>query len=58
MRELIRKLDAEYGFSLTEDEIELVAKQAEEMSRLYQRLYDVEIDQETLASKEPRIVKE
>jgi hypothetical protein len=52
MRELIRKLD-EYGFSLTEEEIELIAKQAEEMSQLYQRLYDVKIDQEAPASKEP-----
>ena len=58
MRELIRKLDTEYGFSLTEEEIELIVKQAEEMSRLYQRLYDVEIDQEVPALKEPGRVKE
>jgi len=58
MRELIRKLDAEYGFSLTEDEITLIAKQAEEMSRLYQRLYEVEIDQEALSLKEPLRGKE
>lgn len=58
MRELIRKLDAEYRFNLTEDEIELIAKQAEEMSQLHQRLYLVKIDENPATSKETRRVKE
>jgi hypothetical protein len=57
MKELIRKLDAEYGFGLTEQEVELVARQSQEMSRLYQRLYEVDSDQSS-ASREQRKAKE
>ena len=42
MKELIRKLDAEYAFGLNEEEIELIARQAEESARLYQKLYEVD----------------
>jgi hypothetical protein len=41
MQELIRKLDKEYGIGLNEEEIELIARQAEESARLYQKLYEV-----------------
>jgi hypothetical protein len=57
MKELIRKLDAEYGFGLTEQEVELIARQSQEMSRLYQRLYEVDSDQSS-ASREQRKAKE
>jgi hypothetical protein len=51
MKELIRKLDAEYAFGLTEEEIDLIARQAEESARLYQKLYEVDIAEESLVSK-------
>lgn len=43
MKELIKRLDAEYGFNLNEEEIELIAKQAEESDLLFQGLYKVDI---------------
>jgi hypothetical protein len=43
MEEQIRKLNAEYGFNLTEDEIKLIARQAEETERLLQPLNDVDL---------------
>lgn len=38
MKEIVRKLDAEYSFGLTEEKIELVARQAEDARRLFQCL--------------------
>ncbi|HEY7322714.1 MAG TPA: hypothetical protein VIE89_34560 [Candidatus Binatia bacterium] len=43
MEEQIRKLNAEYGFNLTEDEIKLIARQAEETERLLQPLNHVDL---------------
>jgi Asp-tRNA(Asn)/Glu-tRNA(Gln) amidotransferase C subunit len=43
MKELVRRLDAEYNFKLTEEEIELIARQAEEADRLFQRLYQADL---------------
>ena len=43
MKELVRRLNAEYGFNLSEEEIELIAKQAEEADRMFQRLYEVDV---------------
>ena len=40
MQEFIRKIDKEYGIGLNEEEIELIARQAEESARLYQKLYE------------------
>ena len=42
MEELVRKLNVQYGFNLSEDEIKLIAKQAEEANRLFQPLYEVD----------------
>ena len=39
MKELIKRLDAEYGFNLSEEEIEIIAKQAEKSDLLFQGLY-------------------
>lgn len=58
MKELIRKLDAEYAFGLTEEEIDLIARQAEESARLYQKLHEVDITEESLVSKSARGEKE
>lgn len=43
MEEVIRKLNDEYGFGLSEEEIRLVAVQAEESRRLFQCFHDVDL---------------
>lgn len=43
MKERIRQIDEEYGFQLTEDEIESIAKQAEETRRLLKELDEVDV---------------
>ena len=43
MRELIKKLDAEYGFNLSESEIELIAQQAERADELLKSLRSLEL---------------
>jgi hypothetical protein len=43
MKDAVRRLNVEYGFNLTEQEIDLVAKQAEEAALLFQLLFEVDI---------------
>jgi hypothetical protein len=43
MEEQIRKLNAEYGFNLSEEEIKLIAQQAEETERLLRPLHDLDL---------------
>ncbi len=43
MREAVKRLNAEYGFKLSEEEIELIAEQAEAANRLFQPLYEVDL---------------
>ncbi len=43
MKEMVRRLDAEYGFALTEEEIELIAKQVEAANRLFRPLFEVDV---------------
>lgn len=43
MEEQVRKLNAEYGFNLTEDEIKVIVQQAEEMERLLRPLNEVDL---------------
>ena len=43
MKELIRQLDSEYRFNLSEEEVELIAKQWESANRMFQRLNDVDL---------------
>jgi len=43
MKEIVKRLDAEYGFKLTDEEMELIAKQAEEAQRLFQPLFQVDL---------------
>jgi hypothetical protein len=43
MEEQIRKLNAEYGFNLMEDEIKLIARQAEETERLLRPLNEIDL---------------
>ena len=51
MKKLIRKLDKEYAIGLNEEEIDLIARQAEESARLYQKLYEVAAAEENSVSK-------
>lgn len=51
MKEIVRKLDAEYGFGLTDEKIEPVARQAEDARRLFQRLYEVNLKHVTPVMK-------
>jgi len=43
MRDAVRRLNVEYGFNLSDEEIDLIAKQAEEANRLFQPLFEVEL---------------
>ena len=43
MKDAVRRLNVEYGFNLTEEEIDLVAKQAEEAALLFQPLFEVDV---------------
>ena len=43
MEEQVRRLNAEYGFNLSEDEIKLVARHAEEAEHLFQGLHQIDL---------------
>jgi Asp-tRNA(Asn)/Glu-tRNA(Gln) amidotransferase C subunit len=43
MKEMVRRLDTEYGFGLTEGEIELIAKQVEDTNRMFKPLFEVDL---------------
>jgi hypothetical protein len=43
MEEQIRKLNTEYGFNLSEDEIKRIIQQAEETDRLLRPLNEVDL---------------
>ena len=43
VKDAVRRLNIEYGFNLTEGEIDLVAKQAEDAERLFQPLFEVDL---------------
>jgi len=43
MEEQIRKLNAEYGFNLSEDEIKVIIQQAEETERLLRPLSEMDL---------------
>jgi Asp-tRNA(Asn)/Glu-tRNA(Gln) amidotransferase C subunit len=44
MKDAVRRLNEEYGFKLTEEEIDIVAKQAEEAALLFQPLFEVDVE--------------
>ena len=47
MRELLRKLDAEYGFRLSEAEMDKIEKEIKESERLFQQINDVDVSGKT-----------
>lgn len=44
MKDAVRRLNAEYGLNLSEAEIEVIAKQAEASQRLFQKLFEVDVE--------------
>jgi Asp-tRNA(Asn)/Glu-tRNA(Gln) amidotransferase C subunit len=44
MKDAVQRLNAEYGLNLTEEEMEVIARQAEAARRLVQRLYEVDVE--------------
>ncbi len=43
MEDAVRRLNLEYGFNLSEEEIQRIAKQAEDAERLFQSLFEVDL---------------
>ncbi len=43
MKDAVKRLNVEYGFNLSEEEIDRVAKQAEAANRLFQPLFEVDL---------------
>ena len=43
MEEQVRKLNAEFGFNLSEDEIKVIVRQAEETDRLLRPLNEMDL---------------
>ncbi|HEY7559359.1 MAG TPA: hypothetical protein VIH18_31605 [Candidatus Binatia bacterium] len=57
MKDAVRKLNDEYRFNLSEQEIDLVAKQAEDAARLFQPLLEVDLTDITPLAKIDKRVK-
>ena len=43
MKDAIQRLNVEYGLNLTEEEIEIIRKNVEASKRLFQKLYEVDV---------------
>jgi hypothetical protein len=43
MEEQVRKIDRQYGFNLSEEEIQTLARRAEEFERLFRCLYEIDL---------------
>ena len=43
MEDQLRKINREYGFNLSEEEIQTIASRAEEFERLFHCLYEVDL---------------
>ena len=57
MKDAVRKLNVEYGFNLSDQEIDLVVKQAEEAALLFQPLFEVDVTGVTPLTKIDKRVK-
>jgi hypothetical protein len=57
MKDAVRRLNVEYGFNLSDQEIDLVAKQAEEAALLFQPLFEVDITDITPLTKIDKRIK-
>ena len=58
MKDAVRRLNDEYGFKLTDKEVDIVAQQAEEAALLFQPLFEVDLTGITPLTKiDKKIVK-
>ena len=57
MKDAVRKLNVEYGFNLSDQEIDLIAKQAEEAALLFQPLFEVDLTGITPLTKIDKRIK-
>ena len=57
MKDAVRRLNLEYGFNLSEQEIDVVAKQAEEAALLFKPLFEVDLTGITPLTKVDKRVK-
>ena len=44
MKDAVKRINVEYGLNLTEEEIEAITKQAEAGQKLFQKLYEVDVE--------------
>ena len=44
MKDAVRRLDIEYGLNLTEEEVDEIAEQAQAAQRLFQKLYEIDVE--------------
>jgi Asp-tRNA(Asn)/Glu-tRNA(Gln) amidotransferase C subunit len=44
MKDAVQRINVEYGLNLTEEEIEIITKQVEAGRRLFQKLYEVDVE--------------
>ena len=44
MKDAVQRINVEYGLNLTEEEIEIITKQIEAGQRLFQKLYEVDVE--------------
>jgi Asp-tRNA(Asn)/Glu-tRNA(Gln) amidotransferase C subunit len=44
MKDSVQRLNAEYGLNLSDEEIAVIAKQAEAGQRLFQTLFEVDVE--------------
>jgi Asp-tRNA(Asn)/Glu-tRNA(Gln) amidotransferase C subunit len=58
MKDAVRKLNDEYGFKLTDKEIDIVAQQAEEAALLFRPLFEADVTGITPLTKvDKKIIK-
>jgi hypothetical protein len=43
MEDQVRRINREYGFDLSEEEIQMIAKRGEEFERLFRCLYEIDL---------------
>ena len=44
MKDVVQRINVEYGLNLTDEEIEIITKQVEAGQRLFQKLYEVDVE--------------
>jgi Asp-tRNA(Asn)/Glu-tRNA(Gln) amidotransferase C subunit len=44
MKDAVQRINLEYGLNLTEEEIEIITQQVEAGQRLFQKLYEVDVE--------------